>query len=188
MIAVAAVAVAAVSQAAMFSWSSDSQGYALDAAGVTDNGVYAASSSVYMKGNGTWNYALTIFAAGTSTVVDSFEGALTVAGSKKLLFTTSESTKVADGTAYDYVLKITGTQTALNARGKEAAYDYTDAALAYEYAKSSITTTSMGLSEITGIDAPTSWTVSGIEAVPEPTSAMLLLLGVAGLALKRKQK
>lgn len=31
------------------------------------------------------------------------------------------------------------------------------------------------------------WVVSGFHAVPEPTSGLLLLLGVAGLALKRKR-
>jgi len=32
------------------------------------------------------------------------------------------------------------------------------------------------------------WHSGGYKATPEPTSAMLMLLGVAGLALKRKQK
>lgn len=34
---------------------------------------------------------------------------------------------------------------------------------------------------------PAKWTITKSEPVPEPTSAMLLVLGVAGLALKRKR-
>ena len=55
-----------------------------------------------------------------------------------------------------------------------------------------VTVTSVGSSLITAWNASTvsqgTWTtLAGSGSVPEPTSAMLLLLGVAGLALRRKQ-
>jgi len=192
MIAFAAVAVAAVSQAASFTWTSSNAAYALaNPAGVVNNGSYDAGTNK-MKGNGTWNYVLTIYSG--ATVVDTFTGALNTPASGKISFETADSTKVSGSTTYDYVLEIGGQQTALNERGKTTDYDYSNASLSYTYAKGSVTTEGMGATSLTSTASPTSWTVSGItpveppEPTPEPTSAMLMLLGVAGLALRRKAK
>ena len=40
---------------------------------------------------------------------------------------------------------------------------------------------------LNGLSGEGTWTVKGFTAVPEPTSGLLLLLGVAGLALRRRR-
>jgi len=58
-------------------------------------------------------------------------------------------------------------------------------ATAYEALASSMSAT---LEDIPSVSAVWHGGSGSIKAAPEPTSAMLMLLGVAGLALKRKQK
>lgn len=188
MIAFAAVAVAVLAQAATFNWSSTDIAYALDAAGVVDNGNYTAGTTK-MKGKGTWSYILTIYAAGTDTVLGSANGSIsfgTKGGFNTAGITSTTIDAIGAGVDVDYLFKITGTQTDLTARGKEATYDYTAASLATEIS-GSVTTSNLGNTKLDSA-VPTSWTVSGIAAIPEPTSGLLLILGMAGLALRRKQK
>ena len=108
-----------------------------------------------------------------------------------------EISAAAASTTYDYVLTLTGTQNSLTGRGEEASYDYTAASLATTLS-GSITTVANGATALQTA-APSTWAISGIKAVtpptppgpepiPEPTSGLLMLLGVAGLALRRKQK
>ena len=88
-------------------------------------------------------------------------------------------------TEYEYILTITGTQSDLAARGKDGIYDYSGATMTAEI-RGTVTTISTGLTSFSST-TPTSWTVSGIEGVPEPTSGLLMLVGLAGLALRRKR-
>ena len=66
--------------------------------------------------------------------------------------------------------------------------DYTKATLAYISEEASTTISGTGLSQdiefgsLEGTKTASNW-----QAVPEPTSGLLLLLGMAGLALKRKR-
>ena len=71
------------------------------------------------------------------------------------------------------------------ARGKDGIYDYSDATMTAEI-RGTVTTLSTGSTSFSS-DAPASWTVSGIQGVPEPTSGLLMLVGLAGLALRRKR-
>lgn len=41
--------------------------------------------------------------------------------------------------------------------------------------------------ELRLIASPSGWTVSGSEVIPEPTSGLLMLFGMAGLALRRRR-
>ena len=80
------------------------------------------------------------------------------------------------GTAYDFYFVITTTYDA-----KE--YSYTSAvksATAQDVGQTSITFGNLS----SATQAAGAWTAA---AVPEPTSGLLLLLGMAGLALKRKR-
>jgi len=193
-IALGAVVMAAGVQAATFSWTTSAKAYGVDATTVVDNGNYASGTTA-MKNNGTWNYVLTLYASGTESVVGSASGAASFGSTGKVSTSGIEIAAAAAGTTYDYVLTITGTQNSLTARGEEASYDYTAAQLATTLS-GSITTANNG---VTGLQtaAPSTWAISGITAVapppgpepiPEPTSGLLMLLGVAGLALRRKQK
>lgn len=186
-IALAAVAMAVASQAATFKWTTSATAYGIDAASVVDNGSYTAGTT-QMKNKGTWSFILALYDASTGALVGQSASTGIKFGTTNAKVNT-QSIAVADAaanTTYNYVLTITGTQNDLTARGVDGAYDYTAATLETSLS-GSITTATMGQTEFAS-SLPTSWTVSGIVPVPEPTSGLMLLLGMAGLALRRKQK
>ncbi len=186
-IALAAVAMAVASQAATFKWTTDAVPYGVDAASVLDNGNYTAGTT-QMKNKGTWSFVLAIYDASTGALVGQSTSTSVKFGTTNAKVSTNSITVngAAASSTYNYVLTITGTQTDLNARAVDGAFDYTAAALETTLS-GTVTTASTGASAL-ATSLPTSWTVSGIVPVPEPTSGLMLLLGMAGLALRRKQK
>ena len=184
LMALATVACAAGLQAATFNWSTSTVAYGINAATVVDNGDYTAGTTA-MRNNGTWSYVLSIYEAGTDTLVGSANGSISLGTTKKVNTSNITVAAAAAGTAYDYVITITGTQNDLTARGVEAAYDYTAATLETTIS-GSITTAGNGNTGL-ATAVPSTWTVSGIVAAPEPTSGVLMLLGLAGLALRRRR-
>ena len=86
---------------------------------------------------------------------------------------TDESTKT-----YSWTVVITGSWK--DAQGNEWTITSDEITGSKEYSKLTAEQINTGV--------PTTWTVHGPSDVPEPTSGLLLLLGVAGLALRRKQK
>ena len=186
MMALAVVGLAFGAQAATYVWKSSAAAYGVDASAVVDNGSYTAGTTV-MRGKGTWNVVLALFDASTGALVGETSATgikFSTTGNK---FNTSGLTidAAAQGATYNYVLTITGTQNDLNARGEDGEFDYSAAQLTTTI-EGTIETAAMGNTTLTSA-VPSNWTVSGITAVPEPTSGLLMLVGLAGLALRRRR-
>ena len=190
MIAAAIICAAAVSQAAAISWSTSDVFKGVTPASVIDNGSYAGGGS-NLKSNGTIAYALTLFQGGES--VGTWTGtAVNIAGSKKVSQTINLGDEFVAGN-YDWKIVLTGVQTDLQGKTSDA-YDYSAAKIEATLTGEKLGIVASGQSTLSTA-SPANWTVSGItskgpgpEPTPEPTSGLLLLLGVAGLALRRKQK
>jgi len=184
MVILAAVAMAAAAQAATTSWG-------LSTGKISFQGTYLAGQQVnlYLVGvSGSDNMLYDTRATATSPKAS--VGKL-VAGTGDLqkdniATGTYAGGKLLDGEGADagrqYYMVITYTS------GSDT-YTYTSS----KVASTGLTGTSLGSVAFTFNDNVISsgtdgWVKSEPEPTPEPTSAMLLLLGVAGLALKRKQK
>lgn len=184
---IAAVAMAAiVSQAATYKWTTSAVPYGVNAATVGDNGDYAAGTT-QMKNQGSWTFVLALYDTTTHDLVGQSAETTVKFGATNAKISTNSIVVDAgvQGASYDYILTITGTETSLTDRGIDGAYDYTGATLSTTIS-GSLTGVSTGAATFTS-DLPSTWTVSGIVAAPEPTSGLLMLLGMAGLALRRKR-
>ena len=186
LIAAVAVAVAVVAQAATFNWKSDSKVFSIATAtldaGLTADTYYAVASSgnantMYNQITSyaaTWAYEIT-FTSGTDT--DKVSGSLGSGDFSSRAFSVSDLSsaliKQTDpSTPVNYSIVITGTIK----DGKGATWDLTSDAIVGTWNVPSL-----------GDLALTTSGPAGFTAAPEPTSGLLLLLGVAGLALKRKR-
>ena len=188
MIAAAIACIAAVSQAASVSWTTGKiyTGIAdADVAGLKNGDVITAPTSGtkgYADGmtGWAWSYvlALTDTTAGTTETVSgtlgikSHKGNTTVALDSFALPTEDGETK-----NYAWDIVITGDYTA----GDGTTYKLT----------SNNITGNMDYTKLTGnilsSNSPATWTASVASMTPEPTSGLLLLLGFAGLALRRRR-
>jgi len=202
-VCLAAVGLAVGAQAATYDWKTSANMQGVNAAGVTDNGDYAAGT-VNMKNQGTWSAILALYDTATGDLVgQSASTAIKFSTTGSKANTGSIDVAAAEaGKTYNYTLTITGTQNTLTSRGEDmtAGFDYSSAILTTSIS-GTIETAPMGSTTLsTGV--PTTWTVSGIASltpptppdppgpgpIPEPTSGLLLLVGGAMLALRRKQK
>ena len=183
MIALVAFAVAAVAQAATVNWAVDgiqvngnwdtgegdvASGYAVY---LFDNaGTYSQSQMAALIAADTWSPAL---AGSMASFVGNADGAGLVNG-----------ISVADGNFTGYMV-IFNAATAAGATQAYVTDTYTVADNSMHMMEFSKFDDDSAWINATATGAGTGWTAVN---VPEPTSGLLLLLGMAGLALRRKQK
>ena len=186
MIALAAVAVAAVTQAASVDWSVGKNAWTLN------NGNKPAEGyTVYLINGAT---ALDTIKGAINATTGAFNddqtwvfGSATTSGSAgKVSELTTTTDKLTRGTSYDFsVLMIDASNTSdirfmVSDTYAQVAYKVGDD----EAASASFTASLLGANALT-YDSSTA--ANGWAAVPEPTSGLLMLLGMAGLALRRRR-
>ena len=199
MIAASLVCAAALSQAATVTWGSDAVYKPVDA-----KGTYGTAAGDKIKGAATgYLWEITgdnakaiweAYAADTSKIYEEFAkeghgalgdatktGTTSAATSKSSLIGTTDW--AVDSTAYGLILYTyndgtTDWYVANAAKYPEMGSSNATVGKLNVYEGGYIGTTPQG-------DAITGWTK--VESIPEPTSGLLLLLGVAGLALRRRR-
>lgn len=187
MIAAAVACVAIVSNAASFTWGTSAKAMSVSAtaiaAGLTDGTVYNVSgtanadtmSNQITSYGAVWSYVMTLTtASGTDTLSGTLgSGAFS---SRKINMSLEsalfDSASISNPVAFDYSIVLTGTLK----DGKDATVELTSNAIT---GKATFGGGDLALSTA----GASSWTAS----VPEPTSGLLMLLGMAGLALRRRR-
>ena len=183
LIIAAAVACSAVlTHAAAFTWSTASKAYMPYAIGsITEGASQAAATSTNSKSMQNWADAGAVFTY--TMLIDGIESTGTVTYDSRAISVAANNNGFelpTDGTktfAYDIV--ITGTyKDSSNVDWTMTSNHITGTTDPYS---------SLSMPEL-GTAVPSSWTITKASGpVPEPTSGLLLLLGVAGLALRRKR-
>ena len=189
-IAAAIAAGALVSQAASFSWVTSGKAYAIDSttmtAGLAAGQTYGVgsnnASSMYNQitsFGAVWSYVITLTDGVTS---EELSGTLVAAdfSSRYVNETSGLATSLFDGATGDdpitinYSIVLTGNVT----DGLDKNWTITSDTIAGTWKYSGVG--DLKLSTV----AASSWSTA---AVPEPTSGLLMLLGMAGLALRRRR-
>ena len=173
---IAAVACATVVNAAAFSWSSTGTIHP-----ASDSSAALTSFTAYLIDSSTVSQGELLTALRGGAAVTDYTALSTFSGSTKIS-STDFTADVATGTSLSaYFVIVDGDYTYLSKTVSKAAQDVGSASLAF-----GSQSTSSG--SVFGNDV--SYSSAGwysTAAVPEPTSGLLLLLGMAGLALKRKR-
>lgn len=188
-VVVLAVAMSASLHAATFAWGSQTQAYGPSVANLTPDasGNYAVgtANADRMKSEGsnqgvTWTYVMILTSGAISETI---EGEITTYSSNKIaqnITTTNIDIPSDDSVAtISWEIVITGTKTT-----DDGTYTYVSDTITGSKEYTSLSNRQIS----TGV--PTSWdiTVPGPTppVIPEPTTGLLVLLGIAGLALRRR--
>ena len=181
-IAVAAVAVGIVANAATFNWEVQ-KGYIYDGADtpakLTSGTAYLLFADTLAQGDLVAAFAANASTA-ASTVAASAVSTGTI-GSDARIPTSSNFTSdvTSDQTAYFVVFN--GDKMYVSIEAGAEYYAVGESAITF----ASVSSSSKKFNDVAGGYAGAGW--YGAAAVPEPTSGLLMLLGMAGLALRRKR-
>jgi len=183
MIMLAAVAMAAGVQAASMNWSSSANllnpdGSAADGSGYITMYMFSIDSATYtdLTKGGEAGVAAAVWGAYGSKLATA-TGSYVDDGMGQILLTDTKAYGVGD-TAYSAII--------LTYNEGEGVTHYVANAGAFNFA-ADIDKTVFEMDTFIGGDAGSMSTATGWTAVPEPTSGLLMLVGLAGLALRRRR-
>ena len=176
LITMAIACTAAISQSATVSWS---VGKIFDGTETTA-GVGTGTAYIILVGDLGQGSAVENFAGGKiSDITDAAVGSYNIANSK-VAFNSIENVSTAPASAASFYYVVFNGDNMLVSSELTSTYDNVTAIHKLEFGSSS------GFAKNLPVAASSGYNGAGWYNVPEPTSAMLLLLGFAGLALKRK--
>lgn len=189
MIALAVVAMAAGAQAATYNWKWSVSG----TSPIAKPGTAGASASDFLSSGTAYLFA-GLSETQLATIVSDFAGGTyTAAGYEKSSAVASGGTITSvdfsdsrsSGTSVDWYMVVT---TTIDGDDYLFISDVLPKSRQADGKNTKITFSVLSASATTALDASSGYSTAGwYTAVPEPTSGLLLLLGMAGLALKRKR-
>ena len=178
MVALVAVAFTAVAQAASFNWSTSGTNAAKTFYG--PDGSTIAGAMVYLLDTATIDQGALVTAIRGGASIESYAAATSQAlDTNSRLSSGKEFTFGTAGNAYNFYMAIV----------KDDYVFVSDSILASAQASDVSDVKFSGIKTATSANLGSAdySTAGWYQSVPEPTSGLLLLLGMAGLALKRKQ-
>ena len=181
MIAAVVVAFAACAQAASFSWKTGTTGKVY--APGTETLLASATAYLFDASAVTQASLVTAFVAGTLDLsAQSSLSSKAIANGAIATTSFNDGTAVGDTLTAYFATVVTIDDTDYLYIGPEGS------GLGQEGKTTQIAFNAKSSSQAAALDATAGYAGAGWYAVPEPTSGLLLLLGMAGLALRRKQK